>query len=100
MIVVLCGVCLLLTGCNKSKVTKENFDKIKTNMTLQEVEEILGKGTRQGGDGSLVANQVGVDVSGGAPPSATVEYVWEDGSKSITITFSQSRVVQKKQSGL
>ena len=63
-LVLLFGLCLLLSGCNKSKVTKENFDKIKNDMTLKEVEDILGEGTREGGDGANIAAQVGVDVTG------------------------------------
>src|SRR5258707_11960175 len=35
--------CLLIGGCAK-KVTKANFDKIATGMTLKEVEAVLGKG--------------------------------------------------------
>jgi hypothetical protein len=96
---VLCALCLALTGCNESKVTKANFDKIKNGMTLKEVQAILGEGSRQG-DGSLVANQVGVDLSGGAPPSSTTDYVWENGKKKITITFSMDKVVGKTSSGL
>jgi hypothetical protein len=36
---------LLLTGCGVSntKVTKENYDKLKTGMTYEQVTEIMGK---------------------------------------------------------
>jgi hypothetical protein len=93
-------LCCVLSGCSKSKITRENFDKINNGMTLAEVEAILGSGTSQSADGSLVAAQVGVDVSGGAPPPATVDYLWESGKKSITVTFRQGKVVAKKNSGL
>ncbi len=99
-LIVLLALCLLLTGCRKSKVTQENFEKIKNDMTLAQVEAILGEGTSQGGDGSNVAAQFGVDVTGGAPASSTVEYVWESGKKSITVTFRGGKVVAKKSSGL
>lgn len=94
------ALCLSLTGCGKDKLTKENFDKVKNDMTLAQVEAILGEGTSQGGDGANVAAQVGVDVTGGAPAPSTVDYVWEKGSKSITVTFKQGKVVGKKSSGL
>jgi hypothetical protein len=95
----LCALCFLLIGC-KSKVTKENFEKIQNDMTLEQVEAILGEGTKVGGDASNMAAQVGVDVTGGAAPSSTVDSVWESRQNSITVTFRHGKVVQKKNSGL
>jgi len=93
-------LCFLLTGCVKSKVTKDNYDKIKNDMTLAEVEAILGKGEPVG-DGSNVAAQVGVDVTGGAAPSSTVDYVWESGQKKITVTCNKGgKVMGKRSEGL
>jgi hypothetical protein len=100
-IAVVLALCFLLSGCVKSKVTKENYDKINTNMTLAEVEAILGKGEAVG-DGSNVAAQVGVDVTGGAAPSNTVDYVWESGAKKITVTVIKGggKVLGKRSEGL
>ena len=92
-------LCLLLTGCKKSKVTKENFDKIKNDMTLEDVEAILGKGEQQG-DAANVAGQFGVDVTGGAAQSKDVIYLWDSGTKSVTITFRGGKVMFKKSDGL
>jgi hypothetical protein len=92
-----CG-CLLVSGCAKSKVTKENYEQIKTGMTQEDVEAILGPG-KLVGDGSLIAAQVGVDVTGGAKQSSAVEYVWESGSNSITVTFRHEKVVGKRSVG-
>jgi hypothetical protein len=89
----------VLCGCAKSKVTKENYEQIKNNMTLEEVEAVLGKGTPTGGDGALVGAQVGVDVTGGARGPSTVEYVWESGKKSITVAFNRDKVVGRRSSG-
>jgi hypothetical protein len=99
---VLLALCLALTGCGKSKITQENYDKITNGMTLKEVEAILGEGTSQGGDGANVAAQFGVDVTGGVQSSApsTVDYVWEKGKKSITVTFKGGKVVGKRKDGL
>jgi hypothetical protein len=95
----LAGWCFLLTGCAKSKVTKENFEQIEIGMTLEEVEGILGPG-KLVGDGSLIAAQAGVDVGGISRPSSAVEYVWESGNKSITVTFRQDKVAGKRSAGL
>ena len=84
-LVLLLALCLLLAGCKKSKVTQENFDKIKNDMTLKEVEAILGEGTREGGDGANIAAQVGVDVTGGAPAQS-----------SSTITTTSGRAATRK----
>ena len=99
-IAVLFALSFLLSGCGKAKVTQENFDKIENGMTLDEVEHVLGDGTPVGGDGSLVAAQVGVDVGSGASRSSTVEYIWESGKNSITVAFRQGKVVQKRKAGL
>jgi hypothetical protein len=97
----LCALCLVLIGCGKSKITQQNFDKITNDMTLKEVEAILGEGTSQGGDGANVAAQVGVDVVGAqASAPSTVDYLWEKGKKSITVTFKGGKVVGKRSSGL
>src|SRR5262249_34160488 len=85
-IVVLLALCLFLTGCANRKVNKANFDRIDKDMTFEQVTAILGEGQQQG-DGSLVAAQFGVDVTGGAPPSQAETYVWESGNAKITITF-------------
>ena len=96
-----CIVCFFMTGCGKDKVTKENYDKITTDMTLEQVQAILGEGTKQGGDGSVMAAQVGVDMTaGGLSPNVPLMYVWESGQKSITITFKGGKVALKNQSGL
>ena len=92
---VLCGLLLSgllvmgLAGC-ASKVTSENYDKIENDMTLAEVEGILGKGELQvGGSGALG------DLGG----SAKV-YKWTDGEKVITITFVNDKVKTRLQKGL
>jgi hypothetical protein len=99
--IVLLTLCSILPGCaGGKKITKDNFDKIKNDMTLKQVEDILGEGTAEGGDGSNVAGQFGVDVTGGAPPASGVDYVWESGKKSITVSFKRGKVVNKKSSGI
>jgi len=94
----LCGV--LLCGCGgPSKVTKENLDKIKNDMTLKQVEEILGEGKQTAGGGENVAGQFGIDVAGSSGPSA-VEYTWESGPKVIKVTFKKGKVSSKTSSGI
>ena len=90
--------CCLVSGCAKSKVTKENYDRVENGMTLEDVEAILGPG-KLVGDGSLIAAQVGVDVTGGGRQSSAVEYVWESGNNSITVTFRQDKVAGKRSAG-
>jgi hypothetical protein len=99
MLLLVCS-CLIAAGCGASKITKENFAKIKNDMTLQQVEAILGSGSKQGGDASNVGAQFGVDIGAGAPPPSTVDYLWERGNKSITVTFRNGKVVASKNSGL
>ncbi len=92
---VLCGMLLaglalaVLPGCS-SKVSKSNYDKINTGMTVAEVEGILGKGTEEAGGGGAIGNLAG---------SAKV-MSWKDGDKTITITFVNDKVTLKAQKGL
>ena len=92
------AVCLLIPAC-KTKVTKANYDKITDGMSLEEVEKILGKGTKETGDGTNVAAQFGVHVES-APKGKGDTYTWESGTKSITITFVNDKVTHKTSSGL
>jgi hypothetical protein len=96
---ILVVICITLTGCAKSKITKENYDKIENGMSLDDVEAILGPGSPVGG-GSLIAAQAGVDVTGGARPSSSVQYIWESGQSSITVTFRQDKVTGKVSTNL
>lgn len=92
---VLCGVVLaglmlmMVAGCG-SKVSKDNYDKIKTGMTLAEVENILGKGELQAGGAGGLGDLLG---------SAKV-YKWTDGEKSIMVTFANDKVTVKAQTGI
>src|SRR5262245_2832738 len=97
----LLGLCLLMPGCGKSIVTKENFEKIQNGMTLAEVEKLLGKGEQETGDGSNVAAQFGVDVGVSGGGSGGVKtYNWESGNKKITVSFRQDKVAYKKADGM
>ena len=70
----------LITGC--SKVTTENYNKIKLGMESSEVEKILGKATKC--DAILTAKQC----------------VWTSGNKSIDIKFVSEKVVLFSNTGL
>jgi hypothetical protein len=84
-------VLLVLPGCGGgNKVTKGNFDKVKTGMALAEVEEILGEGTEQAGVGGAM---------GGLGASGKI-VTWTEGEKTITVTFVNGKVAMKAQKGL
>ena len=64
---VLCGLLaaslMILTvvgGCGKgTDVSKEAYDKVQTDMTLAQVEDILGKGELQAGAGGGLGDLMG-----------------------------------------
>ncbi|MGR8936063.1 MAG: hypothetical protein ACU837_17050 [Gammaproteobacteria bacterium] len=70
----------ILSGC--SKLTPENFDKIKSDMKYAQVVELLGDPSRC--DTLLIAKSC----------------VWEDGKKKIDIKFVADKVVLTSSSGL
>jgi hypothetical protein len=96
-------LCVLGPACRKSKVTPENFDKVQTGMTLQEVQGLLGPGQKEeGGDGAGVAAQFGVDagVAGAERGGKNVDtYVWESGARKITVYFVNGKVTNKQKAG-
>ncbi|HTU91223.1 MAG TPA: hypothetical protein VMF69_14180 [Gemmataceae bacterium] len=91
-------VCLLLPAC-KSKVNKANFDKVKDGMTLEEVEKILGKGSKETGDGSNVAAQFGVALPAAPISGGGDVYTWESGDNTIRLTFRSGKLVHKQATG-
>lgn len=83
------GILALLAGCGSS-VTRDNFDKIKDGMTVAEVEAILGKPTSTGaGSGAAISVNASGQVS-----------TWQDGERSITITFVNGKVALRASKGL
>jgi hypothetical protein len=94
---------LLIAGCDSGnkKVTKENFEKLEVNMTLEQVEKILGKGVKEeGGDGRGVANQFGIDIPSAPSTPKGDTYVWENGKKVIRLTFMNGRLQHRQATGM
>ena len=84
-----------LTGCGGS-VSQSNYDKVNTGMTQAQVEDILGKGKEQASTA-----MPGVGAGGMSVPGMSAKVLqWQDGSKSITVTFMNDKVVSKAQNGL
>ena len=83
-------------GC-ESKVTAENFDKLKLGMSQYEVEQILGKGTDDTTSGGY-----GTSAAGVADSKTTNEkrFIWSDGEAKIIIVFKDDKVVEKNKQGL
>src|SRR5262245_11273254 len=66
--------CLCLAGCS-SKITRDNFDKIKTGMSRSDVEAILGSPTKTRGD------------------EKTNSAIWQDDDNMITVVYQDGKVV-------
>jgi len=77
---ILCATLLLTAGC--SKVTKENYDKLKVGQDYNEVVEILGK----------------VDTCSGA--MGIQDCRWGDDSKYISVKFAGRKVIIYSAKGL
>jgi hypothetical protein len=86
-----------------SKVTKENADKIKNGMTVAEVEDILGPGTKLAASEVQVKKlpggmQFGDDLKKLLKSSGGSGLKWEDGSRKIRIGFQNGKVAIVNQS--
>jgi len=95
-------VCAALAGCKGNKaLTAENFEKIQPNMTLAEVQALLGGPGEEDPDGlgmaegSSVAGAVGV---GGSLESMTAKkspvkwYKWGGSPKWVKVAFLDGKV--------
>lgn len=82
---------LSLFGCS-GNINETNYKEISNGMTLSEVEAILGKG-KSAAQSSFDMGEFGGNTS--------VEVItWQDGSKVISISFTNGQVVSKAQVGL
>jgi hypothetical protein len=78
-------VCVVaLPGCG-SKVSSDNYAKIKPDMGEADVQKILGSPTSTNEDKGLLG------------PMTTK--VWKDGDKTITVVFMQGRIFNMEKSG-
>jgi hypothetical protein len=68
------ALCLFVVGCGSSKVTSENFQKIKAGMTEKEVTDVLGSPTETKDKNST----------------------WKSGNSSIDITYQDGKVAGMK----
>lgn len=75
-------------GCGK--LNRENYDKIQNGMTVQQVQEILGKPDETTSGGTEVLG------FGGTATTMT----WRSGDQSIVVTFVNDKVVRKSMNNL
>jgi hypothetical protein len=71
-----------LTACSGAKINQENFDKIKTGMTLAEVKAILGEPADSSSIGAA-------GISGGSA-------MWKTEGITINIQFINGKVIAKE----
>lgn len=86
---VVLAVCVIALGGCGSKVTKDNFDKVKDGMSVADVEGLLGKGEKA---------SAGISVPGLTVTGEVTQ--WKDGDKQITVVFKDGKVVGKANKGL
>jgi hypothetical protein len=82
---------LFLFSCS-GKLNKDNYDKISNDMSVSQVESILGKGESQ------ASSNVDLGEYGGNISSEVM--TWQSGTKVISITFLNGKVMAKAQNGL
>jgi hypothetical protein len=71
-----------LMACSGARINQENFDKIKTGMTLAEVKAILGE----------PADSSSIDLAGVSGATA----MWKGDGITINIQFMNGKVIAKE----
>ena len=104
-VLLVAGLILSLVGCSSgSKISKANYDKVSIGMTEAEVESILGKGEEKLSYGGGTAPGFGVNMPGIPNVGITIPNTkikeWKEGSKSISVTFMDGKVMGKEPRGL
>jgi hypothetical protein len=93
LLALMLAVSLALAACEKSRITTENYDKIKVGMTMSEVTSHLG--SKYDDD----TPPAGYGISGGGVASSTAApeniYVFKDKNMKIIVTVKAGKVVQK-----
>ncbi len=84
-------ITIFLTSCF-GKLNKDNYDKISNDMSISQVESILGKGESQ------ASTNMDLGEYGGNVSSEVM--TWQSCTKVVTITFSNGKVIAKAQYGL
>jgi len=95
---------LFTSGCG-SKLNTSNYERVRTGMTLAEVEAILGKGSEDAESQVSVPSQSisipGVGSASIAGMSTSAKVVsWKDGNRVIAVTLMDGKVASKTQVGL
>lgn len=85
------ALCLLASGCEKSKVTETNFARITKGMTISQVQNILGSGTDETPSAGYNISGGGVMGSQAAPEKV---YTWKSKDLQIIVTLKDGKVVQ------
>lgn len=85
------SLCLFAGGCEE-KLTPENFATITPGMTISQVEDILGKGTKQEATGVDIS---GAGVASGSRPSEEfLILTWRKGNSFYSVRFKDGKVVE------
>ena len=88
---VIISLSIFLVSCS-GKLNKDNYEKISNGMSVSQVESVLGKGESQ------ASSNVDLGEYGGNISSEVM--TWQSGTKVISITFSNGKVMAKAQNGL
>jgi hypothetical protein len=92
-----CATALLLLVACGGDISHENYDKIQTGMTMDQVEQILGPGEDQSSSGVEISS---AGMAGKSREDRTKTYLWKDGSKQIIVEFEQNKVTNKRSKNL
>jgi hypothetical protein len=105
----LLALAMFSSGCGNSRISKENAAKISSGMSEAEVESILGapsssveaKVPDMTGMMKNMPQGMGKDMSGmmKMPPLGAKIKVWQEGNRSITVTFDEAGKVWMVVSG-
>jgi hypothetical protein len=88
-----CAAALALLVACGGDVSQENYDKVQTGMTRDQVEQILGPGEDQSASGVEISSS---GMAGKSREDRTKTFLWKDGTKQIIVEFQQDKVIGKR----
>jgi len=89
--------CLVVSGC-ENQVTADNFAKVKSGMSLSQVQKILGRGRDDTSHAGTSISSPGIAAT--SKTNDTV-HLWDDGQGgTIQVIFQDDKAVQMTKTGL
>ena len=94
-ILTIAALTLFLGACEK-RTFADKFSTLTYGMSQTDVERVMGKGTKQDFGGVSIGAS---GLTGSASANSQLTYTWQDGTKEVSVTYQDGKVVDFGKAG-